>query len=52
MIEFDTKCGNCKKPISLGVRDEQARMLLEKRGAFCEVCYESGGQAESIRRAA
>jgi hypothetical protein len=52
MIEFDAKCGNCKKPISLGVRDEQARSLLEKCGVLCEACYGSGAQAASMRRAA
>jgi hypothetical protein len=42
MIEFNAKCGNCRKPISLGVRDEQARALIEEGRALCEACYGLG----------
>jgi hypothetical protein len=42
MIDFDVKCRKCGKPMTLRVRDEQARMLLEQAGAFCERCHELG----------
>ena len=52
MIEFDVKCGSCKKPITLRVRDEQSRSFFEGNGAFCEVCYKPGYLPALIRRAA
>ncbi len=33
MIEFDVKCPSCKKLITLRVRDAQARMFFEEKGA-------------------
>jgi len=52
MIEFDVKCGSCKKPITLRVRDEQSRSFFEGNGAFCEVCYKPGCPPALVRRAA
>ncbi len=44
MVEFDVKCRGCQKPITLRVRDEEGRRILEKDGALCEACYEPGYQ--------
>lgn len=52
MIEFDVKCRKCRKRITLGVRDEQARAFFETCGALCEGCYGSGAEAGPVRRAA
>ena len=55
MIEFDIKCLSCKKLITLRVRDAQARVFFEEKGALCEDCYKvtpqpapSGGAASSV----
>ncbi len=39
MIEFDVKCSSCKKLITLRVRDAQARVFFEEKGALCADCY-------------
>jgi hypothetical protein len=44
MVEFDIKCRECGKPITLRVRDQQARDFFEKDGAFCEACYRTARQ--------
>ena len=51
MIEFDVRCRKCKKPITLGVRDEHARLFFEQTGALCEACYRPD-RADQMRRAA
>jgi|GraSoiStandDraft_34_1057297.scaffolds.fasta_scaffold942439_1 hypothetical protein len=52
MIDFDIKCRKCGKPLTLRVRDEHTRALLEHDGAFCEVCHEPGYRPAPMRRAA
>jgi hypothetical protein len=47
MIDFDVKCRRCGKPMTLRVRDEQARRLFLKEGAFCEACYGLGRRVGS-----
>jgi len=44
MVEFDVKCRECQKPITLRVRDEEVQRILETDGALCEACYEPGYQ--------
>ena len=39
MIDFDTHCRRCRKPITLRVRSEQSRKVFLKDGALCEACY-------------
>jgi hypothetical protein len=45
MVDFDAKCRECGKPITLRVRDGRAKELFEKQGALCERCYQSGRQS-------
>jgi len=52
MIEFDVKCLGCKKVITLGVRDEQARAFFEENGALCEACYKVAPRPAPSRGAA
>ena len=54
MIEFDVKCLSCKKLITLRVRDAQARVFFEEKGALCEGCYKvrTPARAQSGRRLA
>ena len=52
MIEFDVKCLSCQKLITLRVRDAQARMFFEDKGARCEECYKVGPQPAPSRGAA
>jgi hypothetical protein len=52
VIEFDVKCLSCKKLITLRVRDAQARMFFEEKGALCEDCYNVGPQPAPGRGAA
>ena len=52
MIEFDVKCLSCRKLITLRVRDAQARVLFEEKGALCEDCYKVRPQSAPSRGAA
>ena len=52
MIEFDVECLSCKKLITLRVRDVQARVFFEEKGALCENCYNVGLQPAPSRDAA
>ncbi|HYB41283.1 MAG TPA: hypothetical protein VEL75_05900 [Candidatus Methylomirabilis sp.] len=52
MIDFDIKCRKCEKPLTLRVRDDQARAFFEQHGALCEVCHMPGNRPSSSRRAA
>ena len=52
MIEFDVKCPSCKKLITLRVRDAQARVFFEEKGALCEECHRVGPQPAPRRCAA
>lgn len=52
MIEFDVKCLSCKKLITLRVRDAQAQVFFEEKGALCEDCYKRGPQPAPSRCAA
>ena len=52
MIEFDVRCLSCKKVITLRVRDAQARVFFEEKGALCEDCYKGGPQPAPSRCAA
>ena len=52
MIEFDIKCLSCKKLITLRVRDAQARVFFEEKGALCGDCYKVGPRPAPSRGAA
>jgi hypothetical protein len=52
MIDFDITCGKCGKPMTLRVRDEEARALFEQHGALCEACDEPGFRPAFTHRVA
>lgn len=51
MVEFDVKCRQCGRPITLGVRDEAARAFFESEGALCQACYQPGYRVGARRHA-
>ena len=52
MIDFDVMCRKCGKPMTLRVRDEEARVLCEQHGVLCERCHEPGFRPAPARRTA
>ncbi len=50
MVEFDVKCRQCAKPITLRVRDQEAQEVFVRDGALCEDCYRASFRRTPQRR--